>query len=227
MTRVVALVRAGGAIHCAVALGETVAVSLLSPDSTGALPAAQAAGAVRAVAVWDAAVGATDYLGVAQLLASTARKIGFDVVLCGGGARGVVGPAVAERLGLPHLNRVLDARIEEGKIIARRSSGGLIRTFRAPLPVVLCVESDLPQTLPAREAARGLLPGTHFAGATIERLGLADIAISAAELNWRRRFAPRPTAGPHALPRVFPNVAALAARLAEEGLLPEPESDPD
>lgn len=220
MTRVVALVGRGGAIGCAVTLGETVAVSLSPPEATGALQSARAAGALRAVTVWDEAIAATDYLGAAQVLASTARKLGFDIVVCGSGERGAVGPAVAERLGLPHLTGVIDARIEEGRVIARRRHGGSIHSFRAPLPVVLCVESRAPLSPPALEAGRGLLPGTLFEGASVERLGLAEIGVAPAELSWRRRFAPRPSAGPHALPRRFADAAGLAARLAAEGLLP-------
>ncbi|MSP63354.1 MAG: hypothetical protein EXR72_24025 [Myxococcales bacterium] len=217
MTRVVALVRRGSGIRCAVNLGETTAIALVRSDGEGPLRAARAAGAVREVALWDKALLETDYLGFAQVLASAARYIGFEVLVTGEGERGAIGPAVAERLGLPHLTGVIDARIEGTRVIAKRRAGGAIRSYSASIPVVLCATGSPP---PMSDAAGGLLPGSVFGGGPLPRIQFAEVGVSTAELTWRGRFAPRPAKGPSERPLAFPDVTTLAARLAAEGLVP-------
>jgi electron transfer flavoprotein alpha/beta subunit len=204
--RVLALVRRGRGLQTALALGDTCAVALCRPGDEGVLHAARAAGAARAVALWSDILADTDYLGLAQLAAATARHLGFDLVVTGTGDRGAVGPALADRLTLPHLTGVVDARIEGHRVIARRRAAGALRTYTAAPPALLCAIGA-----PLAEAP---------AGTSVERISLAQIGVSDAELAWRRRFALKPAPGPHPLPRAFPDAATLAARLAADGLLP-------
>jgi hypothetical protein len=48
-----------------------------------------------------------------------------------------MGPAVAERLSIPHLTGVVAARVVERAVLAQRWADGALRSYRAPLPVVL------------------------------------------------------------------------------------------
>lgn len=209
--KVLAVIGRGSALPCALGLGETCAVGLFPPGAEAPLAAARAAGAARAVALWDDELKEIDFLGVAQVLAATARHLGFDLIVVGEAARGVVGPALADRLSLPHLSGVTDARLEDDKVVARRPAAGELRRYRAMPPLVLSV---------AVEAA-GAPSGGDGA---VERIELAAVGLTAAELRWRRRFLPHPAEGPRSLPRAFADAPALAARLAAEGLLPRPRS---
>jgi electron transfer flavoprotein alpha/beta subunit len=211
----VALVRRASdlaALRVALSLGETVALAV-APDGEeprGALSAARAAGAVRAVRLWDDSIGEIDYLGVATALAGALRKLGLPTaIVCGDGGSGAVGPALAERLALPHLGRVLDARIEGDKLLARRRGLRAIHKFAATPPAVLCVIDQAPPEAPKETNG----------GGEIEVWSLGDAQLSVAELSYRRSFRPQPASGPTPSPRRFADVAALVARLRDDGLV--------
>jgi electron transfer flavoprotein alpha/beta subunit len=204
--KVLALIGRGSALPCALQLGDTCALGLFPPGKEGPLKAARAAGAARAVALWDEELHATDFLGVAQVLAAAARHLGFDVLVAGEASRAAVGPALADRLGVPHLTGVIDARLDAERVVARRMAGQ-VRRYRAAPPLVLSVVGGTP------------LAAADAAGAPVERLELAAVGLSGPELRWRKRYLPHPSEGPRALPRDFADASALAARLAGEGLL--------
>ncbi len=217
--KVIALVRHGRGLPAALALGETTAVGLTPPGAEGALAAALAAGAARAVALWSPELAETDYLGLASVLATLARHLGFDVVVAGEGARGAIAPSVAERLALPHLSGVTAAEPfgDGARVVARRRSGAALHRFAGTPPLVLGVRGT-PLGLRSSEASP--VP----AGAAVERIEPSAAGINPAELAWRRRFRPRPADGPAHRPRLFPDAASLASRLAADGLLPRRRS---
>lgn len=206
MMRVLSLVRRGRGLATALSVGETCALSLCRPGDEGVLRAALAAGAVRAVALWSDVLADTDYLGLAQLAAAAARHLGFDLIVAGEGERGAVGPAVAHHLALPHLSGVVAARLDGDRLVVRRRAAGELRDYRVASPALLCA---------AGEALGDVAPDGD-----VERIDLSTVGVSEVELAWRRRFTPHPAPGPHPLPRTFPDAAALAARLAADGLLP-------
>lgn len=194
-------------------LGEVCAVALAPPGPEGEAPlqAALAGGAARAIALWDDPLQATDYFGLSQALAALVRKIGFDVIVLGEGRRGLLGPALGEQLGVPHLSGIVGVEVEEDRVVARRVGWGVTRAFVVPPPAVLCVAA--PASAPAIVAPDGALP--------IERLSLGDVGVSAAEIRWRNRFASHAaSAGAVARPRVFASATELVERLVADGLLP-------
>ena len=208
-------------VRAAAALGEPTALAATADDdATRALmTAAKAAGAARLVRVWDPSLDAADYLGVAYVLAAAVRAIVGDpsatptVILAGDRGRNCVGPAVAERLGLPLLGQALSVAAHEGKLRVQRRSRSLVRTLASPPPALICLIVD-DATPPA------LHDGA--ASAEIESWTLSKVGMSAAELAYRRRFAPAAAPGLHppSPPLVLPNAAALVARLRADGLLP-------
>jgi electron transfer flavoprotein alpha/beta subunit len=210
MTRVVTLVRRGGALPLARGLGEISTVSLVRPEDESRLPDLRASGAARVYALWDDVLADTDYYGVAQALAAATRQIGFDLVVCSDGDRSSLGPAVAERLAVPHLSGIVSARWDGERLVVRRLAGGEFRSYAAQPPVVLCtIRGGAAAPPPAAEPQ------------AVERLTLGSLGISGAELRWRRRFAPRSAAGgPTRRPGLFPDAESLARRLSAEGLLP-------
>jgi electron transfer flavoprotein alpha/beta subunit len=205
----VALVRAAKSLG-----GETIAISVgAEADALPVLAAARAAGATRLVRLWDPGLETTDYLGVSYTLAAAVRAIGdptaaATAIVAGDRGRGVVGPAVAERLGVPLLGQVLTVEAGDGKLVAKRRGRDVVRSYAAAPPALVCLLLD------------GEATQAHAADAgDVESWTLSKVGLSAAELSYRKHFATRPAKGPTPKPRKLADVAALAAQLRAEGLL--------
>jgi electron transfer flavoprotein beta subunit len=222
VTRVIALVKRAAdvaLVPAAAAIGEITAIAVGAEDETlPVLAAARAAGAARVIRLWDPGLETTDYLGVAYTLAAAIKTIGDPaatptVILAGDRGRGVVGPAVAERLGVPLLGQVLAVALDEGKLVAKRRGREVVRNYAASLPALACVIVDGAAAVPAASAS----------GAAdldkVESWTLSNVGLSAAELSYRKHFATKPAKGPAHKPRRFADVAALVAQLRAEGLL--------
>jgi electron transfer flavoprotein beta subunit len=210
--RTVALLRRASdlaAARLAVRLGDAVALAV-APEGDEVQKLLAGSGARRALRLWDEALEGVDYLGVALALAGAVRALGdVNVVVCGDAGTGAVGPALAERLGWPHLGRVLDAWVETDKLFARRRATTGLRKLAAAPPAVLCVADDGPA-----EPSGEIAPST-----TIENWTLADAKLTAAELSYRRSFRPQPGEGPKRAPLRFADVASLYQRLRDDGLV--------
>jgi electron transfer flavoprotein alpha/beta subunit len=207
--RTVALLRRPAdlpAARLAVRLGDAIALSV-APDSDEIKQLLGSSGAHRAVRLWDEALEGVDYLGVALALAGALKALGdVQLVVCGDAGTAAVGPALAERLGWPHLGRVLDAWVEKDRLYARRRVPGELRKLSALPPAVLCVADD---------GATGVPEGS----VDVESWTLAQASLTAAELSYRRSFRPMPAEGPKRQPRRFPDVPSLLARLRADGLV--------
>ncbi|HXU71533.1 MAG TPA: hypothetical protein VN947_19505 [Polyangia bacterium] len=205
----VALVRA------ATALGETTAIAVAKEaDAAPVLRAAGAAGAKKLVRLWDPGLETTDYLGVAYTLAAAVKSLGDlaatpTVILAGDRGRGVVGPAVAERLGVPLLGQVVSVALDDGKLVAKRRARDVVRSYAAALPALACV---LLGEAPAPDASA-------TSDVAVDAWTLSSVGLSAAELSYRKHFATKPAKGPTAKPRRFESIAALVAQLRAEGLV--------
>jgi electron transfer flavoprotein alpha/beta subunit len=224
VTRVVALVKRAAdvaLVRAAAALGETTAIAVgAEGEVLPVLSAARAAGAARVVRLWDPGLETTDYLGVAYTLAAAVKTLGdpaatATVILAGDRGRGVVGPAVAERLGVPLLGQVLAVAIDDGKLVAKRRGREVVRNYAAALPALACLLVDEAATAAATPA--DATPAGDVD--KVESWTLSNVGLSAAELSYRKHFATRPAVGPRHQPRRFPDVAALVAQLRAEGLL--------
>lgn len=222
--RTVALIHALedlAALRLGTALGELTVITVAPPSDAAEalLSRARDDGAARTVRLWDESLAATDYLGVAYALAATVRTALKDVVaqptviLCGDRGRGAVGPALAERLQVPHLSDVIGAQLVDGRVVARRRAGAVVRLYAARPPVVLCV-SALAGALAKPEAA-----GWTAAAVSTEEWTLEKVGLTPAELSYRKRFRPHPAPGPTATPRVFADAPSLLERLRSDGLL--------
>jgi electron transfer flavoprotein alpha/beta subunit len=211
-------------------LGEVFALSVgPPPDADDPLARALALGATRAARVWEPALAGVDYLGIAHVLACAVRQLAERtapadgtavvvpvVVLAADRGRGAIGPALAERLAVPHLGAVHGIEIADGQIVVERLCGDELRRFCGSPPAVLVCAVDAVHVVAATAATDGR---------QVERLDLAMLQITAPELLYRRRF--RPTAGATSMrrPHVVSNVEVLSDRLARDGLWPVPEGD--
>jgi electron transfer flavoprotein alpha/beta subunit len=230
--RVVALIRRSadvGLVRAAAALGEVTALAALpdAPEASALLAAARAAGASRLVRLWEPALDRADYLGVAWALAAAVRAIAGDVVtsplliVAGDRGRAAVGPAVAERLGVPLLGQVLTVELRDQRVVARRRARGLVRTFAAAPPALVCMPLPIAGAASAATAgAAAPAAAGELAAGDLEAWTLSKVGMSAAELAHRRRFAPTPAIGPTQRPLRLPTAAALIERLRDDGLLP-------
>jgi len=127
--------------------GTVTALSLGEPEAQGAVKSAMGMGADAGVLVTDPALTGSDPFGVAHILAKAIRKIGApDLVLvgCVSGDTGdkVMGPLLAEELGLPCLTFVSRIEVREGKVAARRIVEDGYEVVEAPLPLVAGILSD-------------------------------------------------------------------------------------
>lgn len=104
--------------------GEVVVLCMGPASASESIRRALAMGADRAVHVSDPALGGSDAIGTARVLAAALKKIGYDLVLFGSAAAdaygGVVPAAVAELLGAPllsfavlHLGRRRELRLRD------------------------------------------------------------------------------------------------------------------
>lgn len=124
-----------------------VVLLCLGPESArDTIKKGLAKGADRAVLVTDPACAGSDVLGTSRALAAAIKKIGdVDLVLCGirssDGDTYQVGPALAERLGLPQLTFGRAAKINQGEkwIQVEREVEGGIEVTRAQLPALATI----------------------------------------------------------------------------------------
>jgi len=204
--------------------GEVTAVTVGTGKATDALRRAVAMGGNRAIQVDDPAVVGMDGVGIARTLAAVIRAESADLVLCGKASldveAGVVGPALAEFLGLPHLSEVVELEIgDDGNSLvgARAVEGGRIRE-RCALPALVTVGKGLVE--PRVPPVTGVMKAMRT---PIDRRSLADLGMVESAPGWevRTHHAPPKRAAVHLVEGEFPaDVDALVDALREKGVLP-------
>ena len=101
------------------------------------------------------------------------------VLVAGDRGRGVVGPAVAERLGVPLLGQVIAISLDDGKLVAKRRGRDVVRSYAAALPALVCLIVD----------GRAQAPRPAASAGEVESWTLSKVGLSAAELSYRKHFA--------------------------------------
>ena len=142
-------------------------VSLGAPSAQAGLRRCLAMGADRASHILYSDYNELDSWASATILAAQARRMRFDLILCGRQAidsnAGLVGPYLAAQLEIPHMSRVI--KLAEpgggGRITAeRRLDRGDREIIECAAPALLTVEQDINvariPTLPAMLAAAKL-----------------------------------------------------------------------
>ena len=126
--------------------GRIVALCCGPAEAERTVRYAMAMGADEGVLIEDAD-RAWDSLGAASLLAAAVKRLGgFDVILCGREAAdtgsGIVGPYVAQMLGMPFLTLVTSIEAGKGVLRVRRMCEGGEDVFSCTPPVLLTVSSE-------------------------------------------------------------------------------------
>lgn len=138
-----------------------------------------AMGADAAFLVDDPGLADADPLSIARCLAAVLKREGYDLVLAGRQSTddeaGLIGPMVAELLGMPCVAGVVDLEMEDGSVRVAREQPEGRESLRVPLPVVLTAEKGLntprvPQVMGVMKAMKVEVP----------TLGLEELGVEAA-----------------------------------------------
>jgi electron transfer flavoprotein beta subunit len=158
--------------------GGTVTVVTVDNRRIDALRRGIAMGADDAVQITDPALEESDPFGVARVLAAFLKNERYDLILCGRQAMdddaGIVGPAVAELLNLPHVTSVLALEVaEDGKSarVSRQIEGGK-EHIRCPLPAILTTQKGL--NVPRIPQVMGMMKAMK---AQVRKVDLATLGL--------------------------------------------------
>jgi electron transfer flavoprotein beta subunit len=205
--------------------GGKVTVLTVDNRKVDALRRGIAMGSDEAVQITDPGLEASDQFGVAKALAAYLKAKPFDLVLAGRQAMdddaGIVGPAVAEILGIPHVNTVVamevDGQAKEAKV-SREIEGGK-ESLSCPLPALITCQKGLnspriPQVMNVMKAMK-----TQIKKIDLAALGLtpADVGPQGATVRVLKYVAPPKRPPVKMIKEDFPdNVKKLVKLLREE-----------
>ncbi len=164
--------------------GEVTVVGLGPKRVTESIRTALAMGADKGILISDPVLEGSDGLATAKALAAAIKDIPYDLIFAGQRGvdddMGVVGAAVAEFLGIPHVALAVQVAVAE--------DGKSVRVHRPVEGETLVIESSLPALLTAQkglnEPRYASLPGIMKAKKKpLEEKTLADLGLDEAEFG--------------------------------------------
>lgn len=165
-------------------LGGTVTAITVGPeDSDSTLRKCLARGADKAIRLTDLNFANSDAYATAKILYSVIKNLHFDLILTGAQAgddgSAVVGPVLAELLGVPHATMVKKIELSEGKAVVNRElEGGLEEQLEVKLPAVFTVQTGINE--PRYVSIMGIRKAMQK---EIKVMGLADTGLSESEIG--------------------------------------------
>ena len=158
--------------------GEVTILSIGPANSSEALRKALAMGAARAVLVSDDAIRGSDARATVDILTAALRKLEFDLCFFGAdtsdGQGGIVGAAVAVRLGMPYLSYASEIEPAADGVRVHRLSAAGYDIIEAPTPAVVMGTQLL--GAPRYPALRGIMQARSK---PLDTWTLADLGIDA------------------------------------------------
>lgn len=157
--------------------GSITAVSAGAGAGVEAVRRSLAMGADAAVLVDDPALQGADPLTVARALAAVCKREGADLVFAGRQATddeaGLVGPMVAELLGIPCVTGVTALELQGHAARVTRETDRGTEVLRVPLPALLTAEKGLceprvPQVMGLMKAMKAQIPKVNLAELGVE-----------------------------------------------------------
>ncbi len=164
--------------------GDVVTLTMGPAPSVEAIRKALAMGAARAVQVADDALAGSDALATGRVLAAALGRLDYDLALAGAdtsdGQGGVVGAAVATRLGLPYLSYAASIEPDPaaGVVRVRRISPTGYDVIEARMPALIAGTQLLGE--PRYPSLRGIMQARSKQIAT---WSLADLGIDPASVG--------------------------------------------
>jgi electron transfer flavoprotein beta subunit len=192
------------ALRLAGAGGAVSALTVGPPAADEVARAALAAGAARAIRLWDETLAETEPAITSALLAAAIAALpSAEIILCGARSSdrgsGAVPAMLAERLGLPVVTdaSALELR-SQGALAQRRMARGAREQVALTLPAVIGLEPglarlrqpSLPALLAARRAAVPVAGPTDLALAALPAPAVVRLGASAPRPRPRPIFAP-------------------------------------
>jgi electron transfer flavoprotein beta subunit len=123
--------------------GEVTLLSMAPPNGVETMRKGLAMGAHRGVLVTDPALAGSDYGSTIEALVAALRELEYDLVLAGfdtsDGVGGVIGAAVATKLGLPYLSSAakIEPDVAAKTVRVRRISPTGFDVLEAPMPALV------------------------------------------------------------------------------------------
>ena len=127
--------------------GNITVITMGLPAASAVLRDSLFRGADDAILITDKRCAASDTLATSYILSCAVKKIDYDIVICGrqaiDGDTALVGPQLAEKLGVPQITYVEEPiELDGTSITARRNIGAGWQQVKTALPVLLTVTSD-------------------------------------------------------------------------------------
>lgn len=158
--------------------GTVTAITVGPEDADSILRKCLARGADKAIRLTDTRFEGSDGYAIAKILQSTIKSLPFDLILTGAlaGDDGytMVGPILAELLGISHATMVKKIELDDGVAkVNRELEGGLEEMVEVKMPMVLTVQTGINE--PRYVSIMGIRKAMQK---EIKVLGLADIGLS-------------------------------------------------
>jgi len=163
--------------------GTVTAITVGAEDSESTLRKCLARGADKAIRLTDPKFAGSDAYATAKILYSVIKNMHFDLILTGAQAgddgSAVVGPVLAELLGIPHATMVKKIELGEGKAFVNRElEGGLEERLEVKLPALFAVQTGINE--PRYVSIMGIRKAMQK---EVKVMGLADIGLNESEVG--------------------------------------------
>ncbi len=165
-------------------MGGTVTAITVGPEEADStLRKCLARGADKAIRVTDKHFEGSDGYVVAKILQKAIKGLHFDLILTGAQAGddgySMVGPVLAELLGIPHTTMAKKVELKDGFArVNRELEGGLEEIVEVKLPAVFTVQTGInePRYVSIMSIRKAMQK-------EIKALGLADLGLSEIEVG--------------------------------------------
>ena len=162
--------------------GEVILVSMAPHGEVAGLRTALAMGAARAILVSDDALGGSDSLSTAKVLAAAVRRVQPDLVIAAtestDGYTGTLPVQLAELLGLPSVSFAKRLEVAGGMARVERQTEFGYDEIEVPLPAVVTVTAGVVE--PRYPSFKGIMAAKNK---PVEQLCLADLGIDPSEVG--------------------------------------------
>jgi electron transfer flavoprotein beta subunit len=162
--------------------GEVTVLTVGPAGAMEALRKALAMGAARAIHVADDSIKGSDTRATVDILAAALRKVSFDLAFVGAdtsdGQGGVVGAAVAVRLGMPYLSYAAEIEPTDSGVRIHRITTTGYDVLEAPTPAVVMGTQLL--GAPRYPALRGIMQARSK---PVDAWSIADLGVDASAVG--------------------------------------------
>jgi len=164
--------------------GEVTLVSMAPNEEVGGLRTALAMGAAKAILVSDPALGGSDALSTAKVLAKAIERAGeVDLVLAAtessDGYTGTVPAQVAELLDWPAVTFAKKVEVAGGTVKVQRQTEAGYDEVEAPTPAVVSVTAGVVE--PRYPSFKGIMAAKSK---PVDNVTVADLGLDASQVGW-------------------------------------------